>query len=66
MEEHPTVSWQAMQGGSVFYRRQLLYTVSGKLPDFSDYIIASCRYGGPIGVLLNYLDCFGLRLFRQP
>ncbi|KXN92144.1 hypothetical protein AN958_09236 [Leucoagaricus sp. SymC.cos] len=51
MEEHPTASWQAMQDGSVFYRRQHLYTVSGKLPDLSDYIIAGCRYGGPIALM---------------
>lgn len=49
MDEHPTVSWQAMQDGNVFYRRQHLYNISGKLPDLGDYIITGCRYGGPIG-----------------
>ncbi|EKM77345.1 hypothetical protein AGABI1DRAFT_77347 [Agaricus bisporus var. burnettii JB137-S8] len=51
MEEHPTTSWQAMQEGNVFYRRQRLYNVSGRLPDLSDYIIAGCRYGGPIALM---------------
>lgn len=52
MTEHPTTSWQAMQDGNVFYRRQQLYSVPGKMPDLSDYIVAGCRYGGPIGRLL--------------
>jgi vacuolar protein sorting-associated protein 16 len=50
MPEHPTASWQAMQGGSVFYRRQQLFTLEGKLPNFGEYIVAGCRYGGPIGM----------------
>ncbi|KAG7441120.1 vacuolar protein sorting-associated protein 16 [Guyanagaster necrorhizus] len=51
MPDHPTASWQAMQDGNVFYRRQQLYSVSGKFPDFADYIMAGCRYGGPIAVM---------------
>ncbi|KAF9445538.1 vacuolar protein sorting-associated protein 16 [Macrolepiota fuliginosa MF-IS2] len=51
MDEHPTTSWQAMQDGNVFYRRQHLYNISGKLPDLSDFIIAGCRYGGPIAIM---------------
>jgi hypothetical protein len=43
------VSWQAMQEGNVFYRRQQCYSTPGKLPEIKDYIIAGCRYGGPIG-----------------
>ena len=39
-----------MQDGTVFYKRQQLYSVNDKLPNLSDYIIAGCRYGGPIGV----------------
>lgn len=49
LAEHPTVSWQAMQDGKVFYRRQQLYSVAGKFPNLSDYIVAGCRYGGPLG-----------------
>ena len=49
MTEHPTTTWQAMQDGNVFYRRQQLYSISGKLPDFADFVAAGCRYGGPIG-----------------
>jgi len=45
----PTASWQAMQDGNTFYRRQQLYSLPGKLPDLADYIVAGCQYGGPIG-----------------
>ncbi|TFK38119.1 Vps16, N-terminal region-domain-containing protein [Crucibulum laeve] len=51
MTEHPTASWQAMQDGQVFYRRQQLYSIAGKLPDLGDYIVAGCRYGGPIALM---------------
>ncbi|KAJ3845575.1 Vps16, C-terminal region-domain-containing protein [Lentinula raphanica] len=51
MSEHPTTSWQAMQNGTVFYRRQQLYSIMGKLPDLGDYIIAGCRYGGPLAMM---------------
>lgn len=49
MSDHPTTIWDAMQDGSVFYRKQQLYSIQGKLPTLSDYIIAGCRYGGPLG-----------------
>lgn len=38
-----------MQDGSAFYRRQQLYAIQDKLPDLDAYIIAGCRYGGPLG-----------------
>lgn len=47
--EHPTTTWEAMPEGNVFYRRLQLYSIPGKLPDLSDFIIAGCRNGGPIG-----------------
>jgi vacuolar protein sorting-associated protein 16 len=53
MTEHPTASWEAMQDGNVFYRRQQLYSIQGKLPNLEDYIIAGCRYGGPVGTLTS-------------
>ena len=46
--EHPTTSWQAMQEGNVFYKRQQMYNVQDKFPNIEDYIIAGCKYGGPI------------------
>ncbi|KAK2461284.1 hypothetical protein APHAL10511_006811 [Amanita phalloides] len=49
MTQHPTLSWQAMQDGNVFYRKQQLYSIQGKLLNLSDYVIAGCRYGGPLG-----------------
>ncbi|KAM6503468.1 vacuolar assembling/sorting protein VPS16 [Amanita muscaria] len=51
MFEHPTSSWQAMQDGNVFYRRQQLYSIPGKLPNLSHYRIAGCRYGGPLALM---------------
>ncbi|KAI1794480.1 vacuolar protein sorting-associated protein 16 [Ganoderma leucocontextum] len=52
MTEHPTLSWEAMQDGSVFYRRHQLYSIPGKLPDdLQDFIIAGCRYSGPIALM---------------
>ncbi|KAI0370539.1 vacuolar protein sorting-associated protein 16 [Pilatotrama ljubarskyi] len=52
MTEHPTLSWEAMQDGSVFYRRHQLYSIPGKLPgDLQDFIVAGCRYGGPIALM---------------
>jgi vacuolar protein sorting-associated protein 16 len=52
MTEHPTASWEAMPDGNVFYRRQQLYSIPGKLPNLGDYIVAGCRFGGPIGACL--------------
>ncbi|PPQ86643.1 hypothetical protein CVT25_006827 [Psilocybe cyanescens] len=49
--DHPTLAWEAMQEGNVFYRRQQCYSMSGKLPDLGDYIVAGCRYGGPIALM---------------
>lgn len=49
MAEHPTATWEAMQDGNTFYRRQQLYTVTGKLPNLGDYVVAGCKHGGPIG-----------------
>lgn len=47
--EHPTTTWEAMPEGNVFYRRLQLYSIPGKLPNLSDFIVAGCRNGGPIG-----------------
>lgn len=52
--EHPTASWQAMQDGNVFYKRQQLYTIHDKLPNLDDYVVAGCRFGGPLGELYNF------------
>ena len=34
----------------MFYRRHQVYSIAGKLPDLGDFLIAGCRYGGPIGM----------------
>ncbi|KAF8439094.1 vacuolar assembling sorting protein VPS16 [Boletus edulis BED1] len=49
--EHPTSTWEAMPEGNVFYRRLQLYSIPGKLPDLSDFIITGCRNGGPIALM---------------
>ncbi|KAH7886829.1 Vps16, C-terminal region-domain-containing protein [Phlebopus sp. FC_14] len=49
--QHPTVTWDAMPDGNVFYRRLQLYSIPGKLPDLDDFIIAGCRNGGPIALM---------------
>ena len=54
MTEHPTASWEAMPDGTVFYKRQQLYSIQGKLPNLEDYIIAGCRFGGPLGMPLYF------------
>ncbi|KZT04540.1 vacuolar protein sorting-associated protein 16 [Laetiporus sulphureus 93-53] len=51
MEEHPTAQWEAMQDGNVFYRRHQIYSIPGKLPNLSDFIVAGCHYGGPIAIM---------------
>ncbi|PPQ73925.1 hypothetical protein CVT26_006551 [Gymnopilus dilepis] len=58
--DHPTTSWQAMQEGNVFYRRQQCYSIPGKLPDLGDYIIAGCRYGGPIALMRDHTKLLAL------
>lgn len=40
-----------MPEGNVFYRRQHLYDVTGKMPNLGDYILAGCRYGGPFAIM---------------
>ncbi|KAI0346441.1 vacuolar protein sorting-associated protein 16 [Trametopsis cervina] len=49
--EHPTATWEAMQGGTVFYRRQQVYSIPGKLPQLQDFIVAGSRYGGPTALM---------------
>ncbi|KAI0918848.1 hypothetical protein AcV7_006962 [Taiwanofungus camphoratus] len=51
MVDHPTASWEAMQDGTVFYKRHHLYSIPGKLPNLSDFAIAGCRSGGPLALM---------------
>ncbi|KAF7789677.1 hypothetical protein EIP86_000623 [Pleurotus ostreatoroseus] len=55
-ERNPTAFWEAMQDGNVFYRRQQVYSIPGKLPNLSDYIITGCLYGGPLDERLVVLN----------
>ncbi|KAG1760673.1 Vps16, N-terminal region-domain-containing protein [Suillus occidentalis] len=49
--QHPSATWEAVSNGIVFYRRQQLYTLPGKLPNIADYLIAGCKNGGPIALM---------------
>ncbi|KAG2068050.1 vacuolar assembling sorting protein VPS16 [Suillus decipiens] len=49
--QHPSATWEAVSNGIVFYRRQQLYTLPGKLPSIADYLIAGCKNGGPIALM---------------
>ncbi|KAI0701369.1 vacuolar protein sorting-associated protein 16 [Cytidiella melzeri] len=49
--DHPTTTWEALQDGKVFYRRQQVYSIPSKLPHLGDFIVAGCRYGGPIALM---------------
>jgi vacuolar protein sorting-associated protein 16 len=60
MTDNPTLSWEAMQDGNVFYRRQQHYSVRGKFPALDDHLVAGCRYAGPLGQFLPYLATLGL------
>jgi len=53
MVDHPTASWDAMQDGKVFYRRQQVYNISNKLPKLDDFVVAGCKYGGPLGMVCS-------------
>lgn len=49
--QHPSATWEAVSNGIVFYKRQQLYTLPGKLPNIADYLIAGCKNGGPIALM---------------
>ena len=53
MADHPTASWDAMQDGKVFYKRQQVYNISSKLPRLDDFVVAGCKYGGPLGMVCS-------------
>lgn len=47
--------WDTIQ--NVFYRKEELYTMSWKIPNLSDYIVAAAKYGGAIGQLADSSPC---------
>ncbi|KIM47049.1 hypothetical protein M413DRAFT_440594 [Hebeloma cylindrosporum] len=49
-----------MQEGTFFYRRQQCYSIPGKLPELDDYVIAGCRYGGPIALMRDQTKLLAL------
>lgn len=53
MVDHPTASWDAMQDGKVFYRRQQIYSIPNKLPRLEDFVAAGCKHGGPLGTVFR-------------
>ncbi|KAG9024451.1 hypothetical protein FRB95_011464 [Tulasnella sp. JGI-2019a] len=66
--QHPTVSWEAMQDGSVFYRKHEVYTMQWKVRNLGDYIVAGARYGGPIAMIRDphKVVAFGSNQFSKP
>ncbi|KAJ7021202.1 hypothetical protein C8F04DRAFT_1213879 [Mycena alexandri] len=57
-----------MQDGKTFHKRQQLYSIPGKLPNLSDYIVAGRQYGGPIAITKAQIQIYspageGLLLF---
>lgn len=63
MVDHPTASWDAMQDGKVFYRRQQIYNISNKLPKLEDFVVAGCKYGGPLGMVCSGISQSNPTLF---
>ncbi|KZO95381.1 vacuolar protein sorting-associated protein 16 [Calocera viscosa TUFC12733] len=49
--DHPTSTWEPMQDGTVFYRKQELYSMQWKVQDLSDYKVVGARYGGPLAIV---------------
>ncbi|WWC85237.1 uncharacterized protein L201_000099 [Kwoniella dendrophila CBS 6074] len=45
----PTATWDTIQ--DVFYRKEEIYTMSWRIPDLSEYIIAVGKNGGPIAII---------------
>ena len=50
---------------NVFYRRQQVYSIPGKLPNLGDFIIAGSQYGGPLGIFMQLVDGYVLNLMRS-
>ncbi|TDL22763.1 vacuolar protein sorting-associated protein 16 [Rickenella mellea] len=63
---HPTASWQPMQDGNVFYRRQQFYSVEGKFPDLDNFIVSGCRYGGPLAMMRDTTKLVALGRSNAP
>ncbi|KAL5523006.1 VPS16 [Sanghuangporus sanghuang] len=63
---HPTSSWQAMQDGTVFYRKHQLYNIQDKLPKLDEYIVAGCRFGGPIAMMRDTTKMIALGRSAPP
>ncbi len=64
-ERNPTAFWEALQDGNVFYRRQQVYSIPGKLPNLSDYIITGCLCGGPLGKFVSAAYCYDTHCARS-
>jgi WD40 repeat protein len=43
------IRWDTIQ--NVFYRKEEIYTMSWKIPDLSDYLVAGAKNGGPIALM---------------
>ncbi|WVR04982.1 hypothetical protein IAU60_001994 [Kwoniella sp. DSM 27419] len=45
----PTATWDTIQ--DVFYRKEEVYTMSWKVADLSDHVVAAAKNGGPIAMI---------------
>lgn len=62
--EHPTLAWEAVNDGAVFYSRRHVYHMNWNLgaggggSDLNGYVVAAARFGGPIGQSNSFVDYF--------
>ena len=47
----PSASWEALGDNdqAAYYRKQDVYKLQGNIGNLDDYIVASSKWGGPIG-----------------
>lgn len=54
MSEHPTQQRHSKRWRVELEPSSIGISSCGKLPEMGNYIIAGCRYGGPLGTFLQY------------
>ncbi|EJU02203.1 vacuolar protein sorting-associated protein 16 [Dacryopinax primogenitus] len=67
--DHPTSTWEPMQDGTVFYRKQELYSMQWKVQDLSDFKVVGARYGGPLAIIRDehkVIALGGAQRFTKP
>ncbi|CAG7849893.1 Vacuolar protein sorting-associated protein 16 homolog [Serendipita indica DSM 11827] len=72
--QHPTLTWEAVNDGAVFYSRRHVYHMNWNLgaggggSDLSGYVVAAARFGGPIAIIRDNskLIALGRTTFTKP